>query len=86
VFQIKFAKKAFKDFERITSKDAKIGRVIQEHIAKLPGTYKHDEFLKGPFAHYRKHRVGDYRVIYEVLNQTLVILVIRIGHRREVYN
>lgn len=30
-------------------------------------------------------RVGDYRVIYEVHDQRLVVLVIEIGHRREVY-
>jgi mRNA interferase RelE/StbE len=30
-------------------------------------------------------RVGDYRVLYEMRDEALVVLVIRIGHRREVY-
>jgi mRNA interferase RelE/StbE len=30
-------------------------------------------------------RVGDYRVLYRVEDQCLVVLVVRIGHRREVY-
>ncbi len=30
-------------------------------------------------------RVGDYRVIYEVQGQRLTVLVLRIGHRRDVY-
>ncbi len=30
-------------------------------------------------------RVGDYRIIYKVDDDRLVVLVIRIGHRREVY-
>jgi mRNA interferase RelE/StbE len=30
-------------------------------------------------------RVGDYRVIYDVEHRRLTVLVIRIGHRREVY-
>ena len=30
-------------------------------------------------------RVGDYRVIYEIRNEQLLIMVISIGHRREVY-
>jgi mRNA interferase RelE/StbE len=30
-------------------------------------------------------RVGDYRVIYEIHDRVLQIIVIRIGHRREVY-
>ena len=30
-------------------------------------------------------RVGDYRVVYDVQNDELVVLVLRVGHRREVY-
>ena len=40
--------------------------------------------LKGnnPF---HRIRVGDYRIIYEIQNDILVILVIKIGHRRDIY-
>ena len=30
-------------------------------------------------------RVGDYRIVYEVLDAVLLVHVVRIGHRREVY-
>jgi mRNA interferase RelE/StbE len=30
-------------------------------------------------------RVGRYRIIYEAIRDELVILVVRVGHRREVY-
>jgi hypothetical protein len=30
-------------------------------------------------------RVGDYRVLYEVMDGQLVILVVGVGHRREIY-
>jgi mRNA interferase RelE/StbE len=30
-------------------------------------------------------RVGDYRIIYEVMDMNLVILVVGVGHRREIY-
>ena len=30
-------------------------------------------------------RVGDYRIIYEIYEQELVVLVVRVGHRKEVY-
>jgi mRNA interferase RelE/StbE len=41
--------------------------------------------LKGEFAGLRRVRVGVYRVVYEVQEDVLVILVVRIGHRREIY-
>jgi mRNA interferase RelE/StbE len=34
---------------------------------------------------YLRLRVGDYRIIYTVLDQMLLVVVIRIGNRREVY-
>jgi mRNA interferase RelE/StbE len=30
-------------------------------------------------------RVGDYRIVYEIHDRVLVVLVIHVGHRREVY-
>jgi len=41
--------------------------------------------LKGEFSGLRRIRVGNYRVVYEIQDQQLVVLVVRIGHRREVY-
>lgn len=40
--------------------------------------------LKGGGGEYRV-RVGDYRIIYEVHDDELIVLVLRLGHRREVY-
>ena len=40
--------------------------------------------LKGEHTGLRRIRVGDYRIVFEVLQAELVILAIRVGHRREV--
>jgi mRNA interferase RelE/StbE len=40
--------------------------------------------LKGEDSAYRL-RVGDYRVLYEVHDKRLLVLVVKIGHRRDVY-
>ena len=34
---------------------------------------------------FHRIRVGDYRIIYEIQNDILVILVIKIGHRKDIY-
>jgi len=31
-------------------------------------------------------RVGDYRVVYNVVSSSLIIQIVRVGHRRDVYN
>lgn len=70
----------------LSSLDNTLQRRIGERIAELaiapygPGSEK----LKGAKSRYRV-RVGDYRIIYEVSDSILVVLVITIGHRREVY-
>ena len=40
--------------------------------------------LKGDDNAYRL-RVGDYRVLYEIHDMRLLVLVVKIGHRREIY-
>ncbi|MCG3178985.1 MAG: hypothetical protein BIFFINMI_01315 [Phycisphaerae bacterium] len=34
---------------------------------------------------FQRIRVGDYRVIYVIRDQRILVLVVRVGHRREVY-
>lgn len=41
--------------------------------------------LKGDLRGLRRLRVGDYRILYEVRNNDLVVLVVRIAHRRDAY-
>lgn len=41
--------------------------------------------LKGADRGLRRLRVGDYRIVYEVLADALVVLVVRVAHRREAY-
>jgi mRNA interferase RelE/StbE len=59
---------------------AKILDKIEGELARKPET---SPALKGRFAGLRKYRVGDYRVIYAIIGED--VLILRIGHRREVY-
>ena len=41
--------------------------------------------LTGQWSGFYKLRVGDYRVIYELDAENQLIIIIRVGHRREIY-
>ena len=41
--------------------------------------------LKRNLKGFMKLRVGDYRIIYTIKNKTVTVLIIKIGHRKEVY-
>ncbi|MDA8245110.1 MAG: type II toxin-antitoxin system RelE/ParE family toxin [Elusimicrobia bacterium] len=59
----------------------RIRKAIEERLILDP--LKFGEPLRRSLSGFRKLRVGDYRVIYEVQGQAVVIL--KIGHRRDVY-
>ena len=42
--------------------------------------------LKGDFQGYWRYRWGNYRVIYKVSEQEILILILRIGHRKDIYD
>ena len=85
MYQIEFIKSALKDLQDIDKKDrAKILKEI-ELLAQNPFSellkYKKLKASENLF----RIRIGDYRVIYNIEHEKLVVLIIRIGHRREVY-
>jgi len=41
--------------------------------------------LKGDFEGYWRYRWGDYRVIYKISEREILIIVLRIGHRKGIY-
>ena len=43
-------------------------------------------FLRGEWAGYYRIRSGNYRVIYTVKDDVLLVVIVRIGHRRDVYD
>ncbi len=53
-----------------------------DRLADNPGA---GSVLKGEFSGLRRMRVGNYRIVCEVKAQQLVVLVVRIGRRRDIY-
>jgi len=59
---------------------------MRERVASLENPRSIGEALTGTdLGRYWRYRVGDYRIVCEIQDKRVVILVVRVAHRRDVY-
>ena len=69
-----------------TQQAKRILKFVRERVAKLEDPRRVGEALHGSrFGELWKYRVVDYRLICKIEDARLIVLVLRIGHRREIY-
>ena len=84
---ISYARSALKGAKKIDAQTKrKIRAYLHERIASLDDPRQLGKPLKGQLSELWRYRVGDYRVICEIKDRELVILVLRMAHRKGVYN
>lgn len=82
-YTVVFPKSVQKQIDRLPGKEAE--RVLDRIAALETDPRPHDcKKLKGREAW--RVRVGDYRIIYEIHDRALQIVLIVVGHRRDVYS
>lgn len=83
-YKVIFSKAAEEKLEFIPKSDVK--KIIKraEKLASDPFPVGY-ELVKGAPVETCRIRQGDYRILYTVHQEKLIVLVIKIGHRREVY-
>jgi mRNA interferase RelE/StbE len=83
MYKIIIPKIVVKELENI---DAPNRQLIFDKIRDLEkGIFSNDKTLKGKHKGKFRKRAGDYRIVYLKENDVLVITLIRIAHRKEVY-
>lgn len=82
-YQIEFTRSAAKDLRAIDRQWIPKIMIAVENLASEPMPVGCKKLVGSE--HTYRIRVGDYRVIYEMQNAKLVVCVIRIRHRRDVY-
>ena len=64
----------------------RILKFLHGRIAKLDDPRSAGEALRGSrLGEFWKYRVGDYRLICKIEDDRLVVLVLQVGHRKEIY-
>ena len=84
---IEFSETALRQIEKLDKPVwLRIRKFLNERVAKLEKPRSIGEALHGPtLGDFWKYRVGDYRLICSIEDTRFVVLVLRIGNRREVY-
>jgi mRNA interferase RelE/StbE len=86
-WKIDLSSNALKQLRKLDKPIAnRILKFLRDRIEKLDDPRKVGERLQGPLGDFWKYRVGDYRVICSLQDDKLVVWVVRIGHRGEVYS
>ena len=82
-YRIKVQRSAAKALKKIPKLDRKrIGKKIDSLAEKLPNPDTTKMKGNNPF---HKVRVGEYRIVYEIQDDVLLILIVKVGHRKDIY-
>lgn len=86
MYKLKFLGKAQSELKNIDRAHQKIIKEKLLILAKNPEVLKNNiKRLGGIKDDYYRLRVGNYRVIFKKEEKQLIIIIVRIGHRKEIY-
>jgi mRNA interferase RelE/StbE len=85
-WKVEISPTALKQLDKLDRAVARpILKFLHERVAILDNPRTIGGKLQGTLSEFWKYRVGDYRIICSLEHERLVVLVLRIGHRSEIY-
>lgn len=84
---IELHRDAERDLAKLGAENARrVLKVLHQRLESIEDPRSIGEALHGPvLGKYWKYRVGDHRIIADIQDQVIRIVIVRIGHRRQVY-
>lgn len=83
-YRIEYESNVKKSLEKLPKRD-KLAILAKVELLATSPRPEGSKCLKGKFDDFHRIRVGDYRVIYHIFDQKLIILVVKVAHRSDVY-
>ena len=85
-YTVKFSEEALKQLKKLDKPvSAYIYNWINKHLEGCLNPRQHGKPLTANHAGKWRYRVGDYRILADIQDIELIILIIKTGHRRNVY-
>jgi len=86
VWRVEFDRAAARDLRKLgADAERRVLRYLRERIAGSRDPRRFGQALTGDRKGFWRYRVGDYRIVAAIEDDRLVVLVVTVGHRREVY-
>jgi mRNA interferase RelE/StbE len=84
IYKTKWEDKAEEDLDQLPSEIAlKVHDRVESHLTQLPKQL--GKALVGQYKGLYRYRYGDYRILYEIDADNRLIIINKIGHRKEIY-
>ena len=85
-YSVRYDEKALKQLKKMDRSVQKlITSWIEKNLIDTENPRLHGKGLSGDKSGYWRYRVGDYRVIADIRDEEIIIVIVEIGHRREIY-
>lgn len=85
-WQVQFARSAVRQLEKLDRQtQRRVLSYLRERVTPSTNPRSIGEALRGELRELWKYRLGDFRLICQINDSDHTILVLKVGHRREVY-
>jgi mRNA interferase RelE/StbE len=84
-YSLKLSNQAERVFRRMAEREPEIYRRVAHALDDLEQAPFEGKLLKGELQGRYSYRVGSYRILYLIRQRELLVLIIDIGHRRDIY-
>lgn len=86
IYELKYEAKAVKQIRKLDPATRNLIKTwIEKNLLNTDNPRQHGKGLTGTLSKYWRYRVGDYRILAEINDIEIVIIIVEVGHRREIY-
>lgn len=87
IYKVRFTENAKKDLKKLDKHTASlILGWIRKHLENCENPRLYEKGLTANRSGQWRYRIGDYRLLAEIEDENITILIINVGHRRDIYS
>ena len=84
-YKLQLTRQAESSLERMVHREPELYRRVVEVLDDLQRDPSQGKPLKGQLKGRYSYRIGTYRIIYTIIRDQLLVIIIDVGHRRDIY-